>query len=87
MKIAKQYLCVRCADECFFFTAAIFKGKYGSDKENKLEAEHDYLTDRLQRIGAARYKWSNGRNLLNHATSQLCVGCKKWMEILNMDPA
>lgn len=62
--------------------AAIFDGKYGSDKENKLEAEYDFLADKQHRIAAARYKWTNGRNLLQYATSQLCVACKKWMELL-----
>ena len=68
-------------------SAAIFKGKYGSDYENKLEAEHDFLADRQKRVGAAKYKWTNGRNLLNHATAQLCVACKKWMLLPNMNPA
>ncbi|XP_067942320.1 axoneme-associated protein mst101(2)-like isoform X2 [Watersipora subatra] len=67
--------------------AAIFKGKYGSDHENKLEAEFDFLDDRKQRVGAARYKWTNGKNLLSHATSQLCVACKKWMMLPTMNPA
>jgi len=67
--------------------AAIFKGNYGSDFENKLEAEHDFLGDRQQRVGAAKYKWTNGRNLLHHATAQLCVACKKWMILPTMNPA
>lgn len=65
--------------------ASIFDGKYGSVLENKLEAENDFLADRQQRVMAARYKWTNGRNLLQHSTAQLCVGCKKWMEILKID--
>lgn len=68
-------------------SAAIFKGNYGSDFENKLEAEHDFLGDRQQRVGAAKYKWTNGRNLLHHATAQLCVACKKWMILPTMNPA
>ncbi|KAF6039638.1 hypothetical protein EB796_002056 [Bugula neritina] len=66
--------------------AAIFKGAYGSDLENRLEAESDFLDDRKHRVGAAKYKWSNGRNLLSHATAQLCLACKKWMSLPQINP-
>ncbi|BFZ25738.1 hypothetical protein BsWGS_28777 [Bradybaena similaris] len=56
----------------------IFSGKYGSDLENKLETEVEELLDRKERIGVAKYKWSNGQLLLQHAYDQLGYAVGRW---------
>ncbi|XP_064645995.1 putative mediator of RNA polymerase II transcription subunit 26 isoform X3 [Lineus longissimus] len=61
--------------------AKLFGGKYGSDLEYKLETELDMLLDRKQRIGVAKYKWQNGRVLLNHACNQLAFASKRWQDL------
>ena len=63
------------------FTDKIFNGEYGSDLENKLEAECDALLEKKERILVAKYKWSNARILLQHAVKQLGVACGKWMAL------
>lgn len=65
----------------FPFTAGIFKGNYGSARENELESQLDILQEKKQRIGVARYKWNNGKILLQHAVNQMCFGVKKWGEL------
>jgi hypothetical protein len=42
------------------------------------------LLDRKQRIGVAKYKWSNGRVLLNHACNQLAFATKRWLDLLKV---
>ena len=37
--------------------------------------------DKKQRIQVASYKWTNGRQLLGHAVTQLTVADKKWQEV------
>ncbi|RUS88124.1 hypothetical protein EGW08_004086 [Elysia chlorotica] len=62
----------------------IFSGHYGSDLENKLEEEVDSLLDRKERIGVAKYKWANGRLLLQHASTQLAFACGRWVTLLQV---
>ncbi|KAK7096272.1 M protein, serotype 2.1-like [Littorina saxatilis] len=59
----------------------IFNGEYGSDLENKLEAECDNLLEKKERIAVAKYKWTNARILLDHAVKQLGMACQKWMSL------
>ncbi|XP_059171272.1 uncharacterized protein LOC131952564 isoform X2 [Physella acuta] len=59
----------------------IFKGQYGSDLENKLEEEVEQLLDTKERIGVAKFKWTNGRLLLQHATAQLAYAVKRWQDL------
>ncbi|CAG5130832.1 unnamed protein product [Candidula unifasciata] len=56
----------------------IFSGAYGSGLENRLESEVEELLDRKERIGVAKYKWSNGRLLLQHAYNQLGYAVSRW---------
>ncbi|CAL1541913.1 unnamed protein product [Lymnaea stagnalis] len=62
----------------------IFKGKYGSALENTLEEEVDQLLDRKERIGMAKYKWSNGKILLQHACNQLGYAVKRWQDLMQV---
>ncbi|XP_078327394.1 uncharacterized protein LOC111115419 isoform X1 [Crassostrea virginica] len=61
----------------------IFDGAYGSDLENKLESDLDLVREKRQRIGNAKYKWTNGRVLLEHACNQLALANKRWEEVKN----
>lgn len=64
--------------------ASIFDGKYGSELEYMLESQLDTLLDRKQRVGVAKYKWQNGRALLQHAVDQLGQAVNKWVQIQNL---
>lgn len=61
----------------------IFDGAYGSELENKLESDLDLVREKRQRIGNAKYKWTNGRILLEHACNQLAFANKRWTDIKN----
>ncbi|XP_013415071.1 uncharacterized protein LOC106177002 isoform X1 [Lingula anatina] len=66
--------------------ASVFNGKYGSEKEYKLESELDMLLDHHQRVSVAKFKWQNARTLLQHGCNQLSFACKKWLELLKVQP-
>lgn len=59
----------------------IFGGEYGSELENKLEAEYDEIMDKKQRIEVAMYKWKNGRCLLHHGVQQLGRANELWNKL------
>lgn len=61
--------------------SSIFKGNYGSPKENELENKLDMLMEKKQRVGVAKYKWTNGKVLLEHSVNQLAFAVKKWEEL------
>jgi len=64
----------------------IFSGEYGSDLENSLELAVEQLLDRKERIGVAKYKWTNGRLLLQHACNQLGFAVKRWTTLAGVPP-
>ena len=39
------------------------------------------LMEKKQRVGVAKYKWTNGKVLLEHAVNQLAFAVKKWEEL------
>ncbi|XP_066270191.1 FK506-binding protein 5-like isoform X1 [Branchiostoma lanceolatum] len=61
--------------------AGVFKGRYGSELEYKLEEEVDMLHDRKQRVLTAKFKWHNARVLMHHAVSQLALGVRRWLDL------
>eukprot|EP00058_Branchiostoma_floridae_P017716 XP_002603205.1 hypothetical protein BRAFLDRAFT_126988 [Branchiostoma floridae] len=61
--------------------AGVFKGRYGSELEYKLEEEVDMLDDRKQRVLTAKFKWHNARVLMHHAVSQLALGVRRWLDL------
>ncbi|CAG2240796.1 unnamed protein product [Mytilus edulis] len=65
--------------------SSIFKGDYGSQKENELESKMDMLVEKRNRVGVAKYKWTNGKVLLQHAVNQLAYAVKKWDELGKLD--
>ena len=65
-------------------SAGIFNGKYGSEMEFHLESQLDTLLDRKQRIGVAKYKWTNARVLLQYAVNQLAFSVKRWGEVIRV---
>ncbi|KAH7695153.1 Protein W03G9.7, partial [Aphelenchoides avenae] len=64
----------------------IFGPDYASEKENKLEAELDDALEWQQRVSLAKFKWTNGRVLLVHASTQLAFGITRWKELEHIDP-
>ena len=73
-------------DSDILFSAGIFNGKYGSEMEFHLESQLDALLDRKQRIGVAKYKWTNARVLLQYAVNQLAFSVKRWGEVIRVRP-
>lgn len=63
----------------------IFGPDYASEKENKLEAELDDSLEWQQRVSLAKFKWTNGRVLLVHASTQLAFGITRWKELEHID--
>ncbi|CAD5205364.1 unnamed protein product [Bursaphelenchus okinawaensis] len=59
----------------------IFGPNYASDKENTLEAELDDAMEWQQRVSLAKFKWTNGRVLLVHASTQMAFGITRWKEL------
>uniref|UniRef100_A0A915DQ38 Uncharacterized protein n=1 Tax=Ditylenchus dipsaci TaxID=166011 RepID=A0A915DQ38_9BILA len=64
---------------------AIFGNDYASQKENQLEAELDDALEWQQRISLAKFKWTNGRVLLVHASTQMAFGITRWKELEHID--
>ncbi|XP_041356021.1 serine/threonine-protein kinase dst2-like [Gigantopelta aegis] len=65
----------------------IFSGEYGSDLENRLEREVDMLLDEKERVGVAKYKWTNSRVLLQHACNQLAFAVRRWEDLAGVHPS
>ena len=82
--VHEKMYCLEISNNFYRLTDEIFKGEYGSEEENRLESELDNLMDQKQRIQTAEYKWTNARQLLATAVSQLNMGCKKWADIIKI---
>ncbi|CAD5207822.1 unnamed protein product [Bursaphelenchus xylophilus] len=63
----------------------IFGPNYASDKENTLEAELDDAMEWQQRVSLAKFKWTNGRVLLVHASTQMAFGITRWKELEDIE--
>ncbi|KAI6174898.1 hypothetical protein M3Y97_00972500 [Aphelenchoides bicaudatus] len=63
----------------------IFGPNYASAKENQLEAELDDAIEWQQRVSLAKFKWTNGRVLLVHASTQMAFGITRWKELSDID--
>ncbi|KAI6203835.1 hypothetical protein M3Y94_00602700 [Aphelenchoides besseyi] len=65
----------------------IFGPNYASEQENQLEAELDDALEWQQRVSLAKFKWTNGRVLLVHASTQMAFGITRWKELNDIDAA
>ncbi|KAI6227366.1 hypothetical protein M3Y99_01258800 [Aphelenchoides fujianensis] len=65
----------------------IFGPNYASEQENQLEAELDDALEWCQRVSLAKFKWTNGRVLLVHASTQMAFGITRWKELEHIDAA
>ncbi|XP_039270403.2 uncharacterized protein LOC120345080 isoform X1 [Styela clava] len=63
---------------------SIFGGSYGSELEEKLEADLDKEQDRKQRIQASMNSWSNAQIYVQSATNQLNYAYARWQSILRI---
>lgn len=63
----------------------IFGPNYASEKENQMEAELDDALEWQQRVSLAKFKWTNGRVLLVHASTQMAFGITRWKELDRID--
>ncbi|XP_072020564.1 uncharacterized protein [Amphiura filiformis] len=66
--------------------ASIFNGKYGSEKEFKLESNLDMMMEKKQRISVAKYKWTQSRQLISHAVNQMGLGVRRWNDAIQVPP-
>lgn len=62
----------------------IFGGAYGSERENRLEKEHDFLQERKNHINQAHFKWKQAQIMIKQACAQLGLAVQKWKELLDI---
>lgn len=62
----------------------IFNGDYGSERENKLEADLDMLEMKLQKIEEANFKWRQAQVMIEYACKQIGTAVEKWEEIMKL---
>ncbi|XP_033107396.1 uncharacterized protein LOC117109247 [Anneissia japonica] len=67
--------------------STIFDGKYGSETEYRLETELDLSLEKKQRVMVAKYKWSNGKTLMQHASGQLGFAVRRWQDVARIPPS
>ncbi|XP_076336160.1 uncharacterized protein LOC143239181 [Tachypleus tridentatus] len=62
----------------------LFGGSYGSDLENQLEKEADFLQEQKHYMAQTHFKWRQAYMMVKQATTQLGLGVQKWKEIPNI---
>ncbi|CAL1261293.1 unnamed protein product [Larinioides sclopetarius] len=63
---------------------SIFGGQYGSERENRLEKEYDFLQERKNHIDQAHFKWKQAQIMVKQACAQLGLAVQKWKELLEI---
>ncbi|XP_055927191.1 paramyosin-like [Argiope bruennichi] len=63
---------------------SIFGGAYGSERENRLEKEYDFLQERKNHIDQAHFKWKQAQIMVKQACAQLGLAVQKWKELLEI---
>lgn len=57
---------------------AIFEGQYGSDLENQLERELDWLLEQKHHVDQAYFRWRQAQLLTKEACGYLNEAVQKW---------
>jgi hypothetical protein len=64
-----------------FQADAIFMGQYGSDTEQKLEKETDWLMEQKHHVEQAHFRWSESLRLTQEAVEQIAKAVNKWCQL------
>ena len=59
----------------------LFNGDYGSELEDKLEAEHEELRSKRDQLVLVAMKWRSCKDALSKACSQLAYSVARWHQI------
>lgn len=61
---------------------AIFQGQYGSENEQQLEKELDWLLEQKHHVDQAHFRWKQAQLLSRQASGQLAEAVQKWKDLL-----
>ncbi|XP_053211083.1 uncharacterized protein LOC128394747 isoform X2 [Panonychus citri] len=62
----------------------IFEGQYGSDMENQLERELDWLLEQKRHVDQAYFRWRQAQIQVKLACGLLAESVQKWKDILSI---
>ncbi|XP_074593033.1 BH3-only protein sayonara isoform X1 [Brevipalpus obovatus] len=62
----------------------IFEGQYGSDLENQLERELDWLLEQKHHVDQAYFRWKQAQILAKEACRDLNEGIQKWANLRSL---
>lgn len=66
------------------FVDSVFEGQYGSDIENQLERELDWLLEQKHHVDQAHFRWKQSHLMIKQAGGQLGTALQKWKDLLNI---
>ncbi|XP_025018467.1 uncharacterized protein LOC107371824 isoform X2 [Tetranychus urticae] len=62
----------------------IFEGQYGSDLENQLERELDWLLEQKRHVDQAYFRWRQAQIQVKQACALLSESVQKWKDVLSI---
>ncbi|RWS27935.1 uncharacterized protein B4U80_00203 [Leptotrombidium deliense] len=62
----------------------VFEGQYGSDLENKLERELDWLTEQRHQVDQANFRWKQAQLHTKDACRLLSEAIKNWKTLIDI---
>lgn len=65
---------------------AIFEGQYGSDLENQLEKELDWLLEQKHHVDQAHFRWKQAQINTKQACTNLATAIQKWKAFQTITP-
>lgn len=67
-----------------FQTDQIFDGQYGSDLENQLEKELDWLLEQKHHVDQAYFRWKQAHLCVKQSCKQLQEAIENWKHYLDV---
>jgi hypothetical protein len=64
-----------------YITDAIFEKQYGSELEQKLEKDLDWLVEQKHHVQQASFRWGQALTLTDIAFTQISKGLEKWKKV------
>lgn len=72
-----------CATQSIDF---LFEGQYGSEQEQQMEKEMDWLLEQKHHVDQAHFRWKQAQLMCREACSQLAEAVQKWKDLLSIAP-